>query len=375
MSEVEMRAQMFCLLVFVCLLLWPPLSGHSDERDLQSASSKIGATATPILVVSAVHNAGGLTVRDRQGRPFQVGLTELLQTTLKDKLEGRCLVLTPDRAARLTRASLRYTLQTELSQVQGGVSAAGGCYLAVARLFKEGPTRLLIAQWAGSAASLLNLTSNLERIPNIDALGLVGELANQVSIALMFKAGPDQKTLLRRLQSLHISPGDLTVVPVDSSGHAIVEPISHSQPYGIRVMTKHEGTLYVIAMDTGYKQLKMPVPGVNLVVNQPIVFPLQQTLVARGIQFFVIVNCGKHALARNSVEQNRQKSTSGSPVAGVSPGQYTEATASEQDASPSIRLISCMPVAEQSDHNDVIVRLLNQIATEPSGSWIGIRTK
>ncbi len=98
----------------------------------------------------------------------------------------------------------RYALEGEVSYASGSGEGSGR-YLLVARLLREGRTRALIGQWAGSASSLRYLTANLRRDPRVNTLGLIGEIGSRVLAAIAADTTSPEgqwRTLLSGLQPL-----------------------------------------------------------------------------------------------------------------------------------------------------------------------------
>lgn len=169
------------------------------------------------LAVHPLRDAGGLP------RGLNIRLTTALSHFLNDQ---------PDKAYRLasskpaaSTASLRYSIDGELSCATGPGDESAR-YLLVTRLYREEGHRILIGQWAGTAASLRYLTTNLRNVSNVHTLGLVGELGSRIGTALTVdKAGVGAvwHRLLPRFLALHSA--EIELISTEEPPRLLKQPV------------------------------------------------------------------------------------------------------------------------------------------------------
>ncbi|HEY3331453.1 MAG TPA: hypothetical protein VGK19_15590 [Capsulimonadaceae bacterium] len=158
-----------------------------------SISTLLTTHSAPALAAPAeVHiigfkDAGGLVAF-----PGEAPLNDQLNTGLAKYLRrgnaSRLTVTTPGEKATAA-ASPQFDLEGDISHTVTGTED-GGPYLWVLRLYKLGTPRTLVNQWAGTARTYLDITSNTHKDSSVPLEGLIGALGDRV-IAAVTAVQPD----------------------------------------------------------------------------------------------------------------------------------------------------------------------------------------
>lgn len=235
------------------------------------------------LASLTAYGAPGIALRVRPLRPaggverdLPARLTTALTRFLHDHAETSLRIESPARPEQAaTRDTLlRYNLEGDLSYASGP-NDAGGRYLLVARLTREGRPAALIGQWAGSADTLRYLTANLRNDPRVHTLGLIGEIGSRVLAAVTTDAAsPEQqwRRLTPVLSSLR-TPRVTTEVAGTVRADLIIGTPTH-----LRLQPATDNRAYVMAVCSGGRLQAIPLTwthlsGADLTTSQPISLP------------------------------------------------------------------------------------------------------
>ncbi len=342
----------------------------------------------PSLVVHAFADAGGLPT---------VGGDKNTATLFSDGLRSYLAEVGKDRFVTDTTADDTPPKTGRVLHLGGEISRTsdkedGGPFLVVARLYEEktaATPRKIVAQWAGVADNYRFLTGNLEKRPDVDKEGLLGELGKRVSLSVApMPATPAWSApLAKAAQTGRVIA---SIVPVgadgkpDASAPVIAAPVLKSeQTYRLKVAAKNGGTVYVVRVEGG-RLVPVLLPKANDTAA-PTVEPGKPILLPSGAGATMTAPKTDKAMEQTFLVLVRHADTK--PVPPAPPKQ------AEAQTGPALRLAAfapsvALPAADEpnapvpvrilSTSGDAVLpegdgpeisRLVKMLTADPNGTW------
>lgn len=357
----------------------------------------------PVLVVTKFQDVGGL---DKDKDPLNARYTAAFIKYLADKENGHFQAI--DEKTKKPKASKStFTLEGELSCIASddANSLSDGSYLCTLRLFQEDKgdkSRKLIAHWAGTAASLRDLTGNINRDARVNPEGLLGELGQRVIAAMEATDNPidPQANAFEKLVSAGEKFKRIDSVLVKGASPKL-EPLEGGQilsggKFWLQAASQDAGAIYLLEISNGHPYaLFMPEIGheIEVAPGRPALLPPLAPLQAGDVEnkttreLIVLVRRNaqkpdKNADAANSLGGNALK-----PTLSATASDGKNSDASQDPAKPRSIIISDRTVnpteppvqvvggalVAYSPADPDIARLLELAQKDAPGTWLAQR--
>ncbi len=179
----------------LCALSVPALAAkrEADESKKQ---------APVLLVVQKLRDAGGLPAPEKGQQPINDSLTTGIVHYLADHKQNFAVWDGRTREpAERPAGQHRLSVEGDLSRM-AGETGNKDIYLLTVRLFEEGTTRHILAQWSGSARSLLYLSNNTHHDPRFSIDGLLGEMGGRIVQTTQAFASPSRDEQQKKLEQM-----------------------------------------------------------------------------------------------------------------------------------------------------------------------------
>ena len=332
----------------------------------------------PVAIrVGALRDGGGLP-RKADEEPLNLQLSQgLVRFMQHDLSPGVSVSLASSKEARrpIDFDAAVYDLEGEVSRTAGSVPGAG-TYLVVLRLFRDtgGADKPLVAQWAASARTFLDLSCNMTRDRRVSAEGLIGELGTRV---LAFATGTpissqalDFVGFAARCAARDRITAD--IVP-EASSQASPDPtlLRSGDRYRIRVSSGEQGVVYLVGIDSdgNPRTISVEMPGneAEVAPGRPVLVPIEPPIPTGEIlaptrKRIVVLVRRKSAAAREPV-RSLLRSVALTTLSAADVG--TDATG------PAVEMLDCGPAPRPFGAPDAgVARILDMAATDPDGTWL-----
>lgn len=367
---------------------WGVLTGTVFCLTMGGASVREAAAqkepSLPILRVAAFRDGGGLIPPSKGEKPLTIRLSQALEERLMQAGKGRFRVIGVGQKGQ----EPRFTLEGELSHTESE-NTDEGPYLCVARLFREGKRRQVVAQWAGYARTYRDISSNIRHDARVDADGLIGELTKRIA-GTVGKTGQAEQTkrfaaFVRTAASGKRLQAEVVIQKDENAALSPTKRLLSGDPYRLRVDSPVAGSLYLV----GYEKTGRPVSlqsdsdhaalPVTASRDQLAPAPSEQPLNAGRVQLptereiVVLVRSQGRQLETASwqlkaaPEEKSQKETK------APGGQVRE----NQTGSPAVSVLDVGGSGEKDDGEEdpVVAHILERAFSDPPGTWLAARLK
>lgn len=346
-----MRAIISAAVSVLCLACARPYAAGSDL---------LLAETVPVVRVAVLQDLGGLSPKERDGRPLNESVSSGLAVFLSERAGGRFSVVDARRTSAYAGSGV-FTLEGEISHVVTGPEDAGPYQLAL-RLYEETRPRRLRAQWAGCATSFLGLTSNLRNDPRVPADGLMGMACSRIAHALA--AASLATGAAQRARLLALASGTQTRLQARLLVNGVLSSLAVSgAELSVRISGQPNDAVYVIASSqkTDPTPLHLPAPekATQIAASRTLKLPIT----------------GSWRAAQAAVEEPRDLIVLAhrAPVA-IRKLATDDQFATSSDADAPVRLFEAGNALTARGSGDPrIAALLERIAADPPGSWSAIR--
>ena len=251
--------------------------------------------APPLLTVKPLRDAGGTLPKANNEPPLNARYAQALRGRIKDEAKQALLVagIDPESKAETTR----YTVEGDLSRADG-TSENTGAYLCVLRVYREGKSRRLLLQLAGTANTLRDLSGNLRRDPNVNVNGLAGAFAARIVAAL--QGGEDENALtdlLGKVDSKRLTAAALTEGESGKQEEAPNLTLKKGAKFRLRVASEDAGAVFLLEIADGKPtSVFAPETPQEIASGKPVILPLDAPLTATNKEtreFLVLFRVGK----------------------------------------------------------------------------------
>ena len=347
-----------------------------------------GSKSLPMLRVKPLEDRGGLNVRDEKGKLLNESLTTGIIQYMKERSKERVDIvdmrIKPIPANMAGQPTL--TLEGDLSHV-ATEDTGGGPYLLTLRLVElagEGKSRRIVAQWSGTAQTLMSLTSNLRRDPRISNDGLVGELGNRVveTVAAYGSASAqEQQKYFSHLLKTTAKPVNVTVKLVSPSQTLALNGgtsamFSRSR-FGLEVSASYAGTVYVVGVGANgqLRPLLLPVAGKEVIIAPDTLSRLpsdtfwQATETQQPVREELVVLIRR----RTAPPQRETMPREAEPSSARCQTMRSQTGLGVEEPLHVMVLDGGNRILPRASGNEEIERLLEMTRNDPPGTWIVVR--
>lgn len=345
------------------------------------------------ITVAPFHDLGGAEYKGPDGRPLTERLVTALRQAIAESAKHTYHVADPTDANVVAKNATAFVVETEVTAIETGDSA-NRPYMLVSRLYREGKARKLVAQFAGNAHTLRDLTGNLMNQSSASSAGLIGGIGKQI-VEAAENARPASEAFNDMVKAASVSHRVTVDVMNDASGKQ--EPrqaIGIGQKYRLRVNSQDPGAVYIVSIDLATKRPSTPyaqnepldvAPGqaVTLPPNDPFIAPKSATT----LEYIVFV---RKRGASKSADAGAPETTAPYAVGpSVTPIQVASlrdrgllsmrvvarSIGGGGDQTDAIELLSSPFLKGAGGFDPGISQLLKEYGNDPEGSWLATRVK
>jgi hypothetical protein len=363
------------------LLLTAPLLSYAAPRQQEVSGSEVVSrgvkSSAVILGVGNLHDLGGAGLKGPDGK----ALTDRLENALRKfvaeeapRSNGRIFAAGSGEAIR---GASRLIIEGDVSRPE--MANGDSSYLVVLRVYRDEKPRKLVAQFAGTAASLRHLTDNFDRQPGISSYGLLGELTRRIVENASVTGKEGWEDLVKSATSARRVTVDLLEAYNNSQKPRL--SVLPGEEFRLRVSSQDVGEAYLVALD-GRSKPTLPFAqpeGTDVAPNYPALLPLDSTLTAPRVKSLTTVEYVVLVRRRRSDENGNGKTLRDIPATGEGTNAVSFTTRGGQDdncewpqAPKPIQILGSITPEEQDEG---IAALVERYQGDPAGSWVGTRVK
>lgn len=353
-----------------------PVATFAEKKE-----AVVAAAPKLTISVSTLRDLGGASYKGPDGKPLTERLASALRKYLSDGAEGRYTVGGIAGAAEAPKTAPKFVVEGDISAIEVG-DADKRPYLLITRVFREdGKARRLVAQYAGSAQSLRDLTGNMTNQAGVSRMGLAGQMAKEIAnAALAARGGTEEFDALVKAATT-VRRVTVDVLSEASGDQKPRQQLVSGEKYRLRVNSQDAGSVYIVAVAADGRPMTPYAQSEPLDVAQgaPVVLPPNSPFTApkvnapTTVEYIILVRKKKSTASSQMPSfDTRNMVASAAPIAPLFPrgavrgGQETTSTAIEL-------LTSTSPLVNKTD--DGVENLVELSKTDGDSGWVGARVK
>lgn len=336
----------------------------------------------PILRVAAFRDGGGLVPPSKGEKPLTVRLSQALEERLVQAGKGRFRVVGTGQKGQ----EARFTLEGELSHTEADDTDEGP-YLCVARLFREGKRRQVVAQWAGYARTYRDISSNIRHDTRVDADGLIGELTKRIA-GTVGRTGQAEQTrrfaeFVRKAASGKRLQAEVVIQKDENAALSPTKRLLSGDLYRLRVDSPVAGSLYLVGYEKTGRPVSLRSDGDHAalpilarrdqVAPAPGEEPLNAGRVQLPVEREIVVLVRGQGRQLETASWQRESPSKEQSRKGTKP---SEAQAREnQTGSPAVSVLEVGGGENGGEEDPVVAHILERALSDPPGTWLAARLK
>ena len=357
------------------------------------AAAQSGKPGVPDISirVETFKDMGGAEYKGPDSSPLTERLVSAMKYAIADAAKKDFRVADPTDPNVVAKNATAFVVESEVTAIEVGADPDHRPYMLVSRLYREGKARKLVAQFAGNARTLRDLTGNLGNQSGASNAGLIGGIGKEIVDAAE-NARPLADALDEMIRASTATHRVTVDVMADANGKQ--EPrqgVLTGQRYRLRVNSQDAGRVYLITMDTATKHVSTPYaqtepldagPGspVTLPPNDPFIAPKTPGT----LEYIVFVRKG-HGAAASLAEPRAPYAAvpARKPIQVASLREnglltaplVSRALVGFEEGGPAIELLSSPTLKGPGSLEPGIANLLSEYQSDPDGTWIATRVK